>query len=116
MESLVKDIRYAARSLLKHPGFTAIAVLTLALGIGANTAIFSVVNATLLRPLPFKEPERVVMVWGFLPKLAQTADKLPSSSGNFVSLHDQNRTLAQLAAFRSWGWQLTGGGEPELLH
>jgi putative ABC transport system permease protein len=115
MESLFKDIRYGARSLLKRPGFTVIAIITLALGIGANTAIFSVVNATLLRPLPFKDPERVVMVWGFLPKMAQTADKLPSSSGNFVSLRDQNHTLENLAAFRTWGWQLTGGGEPELL-
>jgi len=115
MESLIKDIRYGVRSLWKRPAFTAVAVITLALGIGANTAIFSVVNATLLRPLPFKDPERVVMVWGFLPKLAQTADKLPSSSGNFVSLHDQNHSLESLAAFRSWAWQLTGGGEPELL-
>jgi putative ABC transport system permease protein len=115
MESLLNDIRYGVRSLLKHPGFTAIAVLTLALGIGANTAIFSVVNATLLRPLPFKDPERVVMVWGYLEKMAQTIDRLPSSSGNFVSLHDQNHSLEKLAAFRSWGWQLTGGGEPELL-
>ncbi len=115
MESLFKDIRYGVRSLWKHPGFTAIAVITLALGIGANTAIFSVVNATLLRPLPFKDPERVVMVWGFLAKMAQAADKLPSSSGNFVSLRDQNHTFEHLAAFRSWGWQLTSGGEPELL-
>jgi putative ABC transport system permease protein len=115
MESFFKDIRYGFRSLWKRPGFTAIAVITLALGIGANTAIFSVVNATLLRPLPFKDPERVVMLWGFIPKMAQTADKLPSSSGNFVSLHDQTQTLESLAAFRSWSWQLTGGGEPELL-
>jgi putative ABC transport system permease protein len=115
MDSFLKDIRYGARSLWKRPGFTAVAVITLALGIGANTAIFSVVNATLLRPLPFKDPERVVMVWGFLPKMAQTADKLPSSSGNFVSLREQNHSLENLAAFRSWGWQLTGGGEPELL-
>jgi putative ABC transport system permease protein len=115
MESLIKDIRYGVRSLWKRPGFTAVAVITLALGIGANTAIFSVVNATLLRPLPFKDPDRVIMVWGFLPKLAQTADKLPSSSGNFVSLHDQNHTLEDLAAFRTWSWQLTGDREPELL-
>jgi putative ABC transport system permease protein len=115
MENLWQDIRYGVRSLWKRPGFTAVAVITLALGIGANTAIFSVVNATLLRPLPFKEPERVVMVWGFLPKMAQTADQLPSSSGNFVSLREQNHSLENLAAFRSWGWQLTGGGEPELL-
>src|SRR5258705_13738701 len=115
MESLLKDIRYGARSLWKRPGFTAVAVITLALGIGANTAIFSVVNATLLRPLPFKDPDRAVMVWGFLPKLAQTADKLPSSSGNFASLHDQNHTLEDLASFRTWSWQLTGDREPELL-
>src|ERR1700681_3482877 len=115
MESLFKDIRYGFRSLWKRPGFTAVAVITLALGIGANTAIFSVVNATLLRPLPFKDPDRVVMVWGFMPKMARTIDTLPSSSGNFVSLHDQNHTLESLAAFRSWSWQLTGVGEPELL-
>ncbi len=115
MESLFKDIRYGARALWKRPGFTAVAVITLALGIGANTAIFSVVNATLLRPLPFKDPERVVMLWGFLPKMAQTTDKLPSSAGNFVTLRDQNHSLENLSAFRSWGWQLTGGGEPELL-
>jgi putative ABC transport system permease protein len=116
MESLVNDIRYAFRSLLKRPGFLALAVITLALGIGANTAIFSVVNATLLRPLPFKDPERVVMLWGYLPKMALTAAQLPTSSGNFVSLREQNHMLENLAAFRSWSWQLTGGGEPELLH
>ncbi len=115
METVINDIRYAIRSLLKRPGFLALSVITLALGIGANTAIFSVVNATLLRPLPFKDPERVVMLWGFLPKMALTADQLPGSSGNFVSLREQNHTLENLAAFRSWSWQLTGGGEPELL-
>jgi putative ABC transport system permease protein len=116
VESLSKDIKFAIRGLLKHPAFSAIAVLTLALGIGANTAIFSVVNATLLRPLPFKDPERVVMVWGFLSKMAQTAPQLPNSAPNFISLREQNKSLEKLAAFRSWSWQLTGDGEPELLN
>jgi putative ABC transport system permease protein len=115
MDSLFKDIRYGIRGLLTHPGFTLVALITLTLGIGANTAIFSLVNATLLRPLPFADPERVVMVWGFLPKMAQTTDKLPSSSGNFVGLRDQSHTLEDLAAFRTWSWQLTGASEPELI-
>lgn len=112
---MFKEIRYAARALLKRPGFSLVAILTLALGIGANTAIFSVVNATLLRPLPFKDPEGVVMIWGFLPKLAQVNPTLPNSSANFVLLKAQSQTFERLAAFRSWSWQSTGGGEPELL-
>jgi predicted permease len=110
---MFKELRYAARTLLKRPGFSLVAVFTLALGIGANTAIFSVVNATLLRPLPFKDPERVVLVWGYLPKMAQVADKLPNSSANYVNLKAQSQSFEQLAAFRSWSWQLTGEGEPE---
>lgn len=115
METLIKDIRFGIRSLIKRPGFTAIAVITLALGIGANTAIFSVVNATLLRPLPFKDPERIVMMWGYLPKLAQTSDRLPSSAGNYLGLVKQTQTLQELAAFRQWSWQLTHAGDPEQL-
>ena len=113
---MFKELSYAARSLLKHPGFAAIVVLTLALGIGANTAIFSVVNATLLRPLPFKDPERVVMVWGYLAKMANVSDKLPNSAGNFVSLKSQTQSFESFSAFRAWTWHSTSSGEPELLH
>lgn len=115
MGTLFKDIRFGIRGLIKRPGFTSIAVITLALGIGANTAIFSVVNATLLRPLPFKDPERIVMMWGYLPKLAQTSEKLPSSAANYLGLVKQTQTLQELAAFRQWSWQLTHAGDPEQL-
>src|SRR5256885_7116102 len=115
MESLLHDIRFGIRSLIKRPSFTAIAIVTLALGVGANTAIFSVVNATLLRPLPFDRPDRVVMVWGYVPKLAQVGNQLPSSAGNYLSLTKQTQTFEQLAAFRQWSWQLTHAGEPEQL-
>ena len=115
METLIKDIRYGIRSLIKRPGFTAVAVVTLALGIGANTAIFSVVNATLLRPLPFKDPDRLVMIWGYLPQMAQQGDKFPSSAGNYLGLLKDTKSYEQLSAFRQWTWQLTHGGEPEQL-
>lgn len=115
METLIQDIRYGIRSMSKSPGFVAIAVITLGLGIGANTAIFSVVNAVLLRPLPFKDPDHVVLVWGYLERYAQTAEKLPSSAGNYLALKDQTQSFEHLSAFRSWSWQLTGGGEPEQL-
>src|SRR5688572_1747743 len=110
---MFRELRYAARTLLKRPGFSVIAVLTLALGIGANTAIFSVVNATLLRPLPFKDPDRVMMIWGDLAKLQ--AHTLPNSAPNFEGLKAKTQTFERLAVFRSWSWQLTGRGEPELL-
>ena len=115
MQSLIQDIRYGVRSLSKRPSFVVIAVITLGLGIGANTAIFSVVNAVLLKPLPFKDPERIVLLWGFIPKYAQTSDKLPSSAPNYLALASQSQSFEQLSAFRSWTWQLTGGAEPEQL-
>src|SRR5881394_2529473 len=115
MQNLINDIRYGLRALISRPSVTLIIVTTLALGIGANTAIFSVVNATLLRPLPFKDPDRIVMVWGFLPKLAHNSDKFPSSAANYLSLAKQTQSFDQLAAFRQWSWQLTHDGEPEQL-
>ncbi len=84
MQSLVQDIRYGIRSLLKQPGFTAIAVLTLALGIGANTAIFSVVNAVLLRSLPYRDADRLVILW----EKNQRTEQNTISPANFFDWQD----------------------------
>src|ERR1044072_9854410 len=107
METIFKDIRYGIRSLGKHPAFTAIAVITLALGIGANTAIFSVVNAVLLRPLPFDDPKSIVWVWDTQPQLATAPTSLP----DFLDWRTQNRSFEHLAAFQGGSMFLdTGDG------
>ncbi len=94
---------------LKKPGFTLIAVLTLALGIGANTAIFSVVNAVLLRPLQFKDPEQLVWVWGTVPKLSQANH----SPVEFLAFQAQQNSFVDIAAYRVMSFTVTGGAEPE---
>ena len=106
METLLKDIRHGIRSLVRNPGFTAIAVITLALGIGANTAIFSVVNAVLLRPLPFDDPDSIVWVWDTQPQLPTA----PASVPDFLDWKEQNRSFAHLAAFQS-GMMFVDTGE-----
>ncbi|MCM3901967.1 MAG: ABC transporter permease [Pyrinomonadaceae bacterium] len=114
MESLLKDIRYGIRSLLKRPGFTAIAVITLALGIGANTAIFSVVNAVLLRSLPFHDAEELVTLWERSPK--QGYEQNPPSAGSYVDWREQNRVFAQMAIYApSRKFNLSLGDQPERL-
>jgi putative ABC transport system permease protein len=111
MNTLWQDLRYGARMLLKHPGVTAIAVLTLALGIGANTAIFSVVNAVMLRPLPYKDPDRLVSLWENVPKYGRWR----VTPANFFDWKKQSTSFEDLAAYGASTMTLTGGGEPEQL-
>src|SRR5579862_9079058 len=111
MSNLLQDLRYAFRLLAKSPGFTAIAILTLALGIGANTAIFTVVNAVLLRPLNFRDPSRLILV----------AEKSPyptisTSYENYQDWRDQSHLFESLEATRGTTITLTGAGEPERLN
>ena len=111
MGTFWQDVQYGFRMLLKRPGFTLVAVLALALGIGANTAIFSVVNAVLLRPLPFDKPERLVMVWGSAPQLG--FDILPATAAESVEWRERSRAFEQVAAFKSWSWNMSGINGPE---
>jgi putative ABC transport system permease protein len=97
MESVFKDVLHGIRSLLKRPGFSAIIVLTLAVGIGANTAVFSVVNATLFRRLPFREPQQLVTLWEKNPERGY--EQNPPAAGNYVDWRDQNRVFAHMAAY-----------------
>lgn len=113
MNTLLQDLRYGVRILLKHPGFTLVAVITLALGIGANTAIFSLVNSILLRPLPFREPDRLVRLLQASPKLGLSSWGV--SQADFAAYREQNRSFETMAIYNSGGMNLTGEGEPERL-
>ncbi|HEX8140433.1 MAG TPA: ABC transporter permease [Pyrinomonadaceae bacterium] len=99
METLLQDLRYGTRVLRKNPGFTLVAVLTLALGIGANTAIFSIVNAVILRPLPFKEPDRIMYLQGSNPQ--RQLQQFPVSPPDFLDWKSQSRSFSEMAAFES---------------
>src|SRR5580704_4816339 len=111
MDTFFQDIRYGLRTLAKAPGFTAIAVLTLALGIGANSALFSVVNGVLLNPLPYPEPDKIISVF------TKTSDFNHSSTSylNFLEWQKENQSFAPLAAFRNVSIFLTGAGDGEQL-
>src|SRR5258706_15216238 len=109
METFIHDLKYGARLLWKAPGFTLIAVLALALGIGANTAIFTVVNAVLLRPLPYADSDRLVF-------LNEENPQLPGMSISYPDLLDwqlQSKTMEQIAGTQPTGLTITGGGRPE---
>jgi putative ABC transport system permease protein len=110
METLLQDIRYSFRMLRKSPSFTAVAVIALALGIGATSAIFSVVQAVLLKPLPFKEPSRLVRIWGKFD-----VDGIPKnwiSQPELLDLKEQNQSFEDIAAYQAGGANLTGIGDP----
>ena len=104
-----QDLRFGARMLRRNPGFAAVAVLTLALGIGANAAIFSVVNAVLLRPLPWRDPDRAVMIWSKWTAF----DKTWVATGEVVDYRRRSKTLAEIAAWGDGQVNLTGDGDPE---
>jgi predicted permease len=108
-----QDLRYGLRLLVRHPGFTTIAVLALALGIGANSAIFSVVNAILLRPLPYKSPDELVVIWENATHLG--FPKNTPSPANFLDWRQQNTVFTGMSAFAERSFNLTGVGEPERL-
>jgi putative ABC transport system permease protein len=110
LESLWRDCRYGARALRKSPGFTVAALLTLALGIGANTAIFSVVNELLLRPLPYPDAERLVMLWEVTP---EGRHQNTTSRANFRSWREQSKSFEGMAAFSDQRLSLSGDGNPE---
>ena len=111
-DEMFQDLRYGTRMLFKNPAFTAVAIITLALGIGANTAIFSVVHAVLLRPLPFAEPERVVLFGNGASLMLNLA---PASPAGFLSWKEQNEVFEQVAAYSHGSVNLSEGGEPERI-
>jgi putative ABC transport system permease protein len=110
-ELIAADVRYAFRTLRRNPGFAIVVLLTLALGIGANAAIFSVVNGVLLRPLPYRDADRLMVIRGDLKRPG--LNDIPASAGEYVDYRDRSHGFEQVAAYDTVGFNLTGGGEPE---
>src|SRR3990172_2997933 len=111
MANFRSDIRYAIRNLLRRPGFTAITVATLALGIGANSAIFSVVNALLVTPLAFPDLDRIVAVWEKAPSHGYEHNEV--AMANYLDWRATNQTFEQMGFYRWWSTNLTGNEQPE---
>lgn len=114
MGNLIQDLRYALRSLRKDPSFTGVALLTIGLGIGINTSIFSVVHAVLLRPLPYPEPSRLFTVWENLERRGGPATEWTGRS-TFLDWREWNRTFEQMSAVTDWAPDLTGIDQPDVL-
>ncbi len=115
MESLFKDIRFGIRSLVKQPAFAGIAIITLALGIGANTAVFSVINAVLLKSLPYKEPESLVLVWGDTPEERNLKGRNQVSATDTADYRSQNTVFEDVATYAGWYPIMSGLDQPERI-
>ena len=113
LDDLQRDVRHGLRTLVRNPGFTVAVVLTLALGIGANTAIYSVVNAVLLRPLPYPDPDHLVRLWSTHARTNRWGDWV--SYPDFKDWREQNRNFEDMAAYRFWLFNVTGGEYPEVV-
>jgi putative ABC transport system permease protein len=111
MDSILRDLKFSIRSLLKRPTLTIIAIMTLAVGIGANSAIFSCINALLLKPLPFPDPDRIVALWEKLPSRGLPRNEV--AVANYLDWRAQNKTFEQLGIYRWWSANLTGADSPE---
>jgi putative ABC transport system permease protein len=111
METLLQDVRYGVRVLWRKPLFTAVAVLTLMLGVGANTAIFSVVNGVLLRPLPYKDSDRIMTLWQ--NNRQEGVEREDVSSANFLDWRDQAQSFDQMSLIEPFSLTLLGTGDPE---
>src|ERR1700677_39484 len=113
MRILLQDLRFAFRMLAKRPGFTTVAVLALALGIGANTAVFSVIRGVVLRPLPYADPSKLVVIWE--SNLKANALREPSSPPNLKDWNEQNRCFSAMAGYSLGSAPLADSGDPEML-
>src|SRR5205085_8768571 len=113
MEALLRDLKFGLRMLIKTPGFTAVSLITLALGIGATTAMFSVVNGVLLRPLPYKEPDRLVLIKERIPKIGPTPLSLPAP--DVLTFQRENQVFEDVAGFEEGSMDLTNLGAPARL-
>src|SRR5436853_7136282 len=114
MDTILQDVRYGIRMMRKSPMVTLVAVISLALGISANTVIFSVVNAILLKSLPFHEPERIVLVWGNTP--AEGKDRNQVSATDVDDWRQQNAVFEDVTTYAGWSATLLGEGEPEIIY